>query len=225
MSPTKVLICDDHAVVRAGIRLILERQDDYEIVGEAGNGRAAIVQAGELQPDIVIMDLAMPGVGGLDAIPQVLQAAPDCCVLVLTVHDDEAYFFQALQAGAAGYVLKGAPASELLAALRLVAGGGVPVPATLARRLLVDHIQRTQQNEILHNRDRLSLREQEILPFIADGRTNREIAEILSVSVRTVERFRSSIMNKLGLNSRAQLVSYAVRQGIVGGDGLGHTGD
>lgn len=217
MSPTKVLICDDHEVVRAGMRLILEKQDGYEIVGEAGDGREAIAQGRKLQPEIVIMDLAMPGMGGLEAIPQVLQAAPGCRVLVLTVHDDEAYFFRALQAGAAGYVLKGAPADELLAALRLVAEGGVPVPGTLAQRLLLDYLQRGR-NEPPHNHDLLSPREQEILSLIADGRTNREMAEMLSISGRTVERFCSSVMNKLGLHSRAQLVSYAVRRGIVSGD-------
>ncbi len=217
MSPTKVLICDDHEVVRAGMRLILEKQDDYEIVGEAGDGREAIAQAGKLQPEIVIMDLSMPGMGGLEAIPQVLQAAPGSQVLVLTVHEDEAYFFRALQAGAAGYVLKGARGGELLAALRLVAEGGVPVPVALAQRVLVDYLRRTREGPV-HNDGLLSLREQEILPFIAGGRTNKEIAQMLSVSVRTVERFRSSVMNKLGLHSRAQLVSYAVRRGILGGD-------
>ena len=147
MSATKVLICDDHEVVRAGVRLFLETQGDYEIVGEAEDGHAAIAQAGKLRPEIVIMDLCMPGMGGLEAIAPVLQAAPGCKVLVLTVHEDEEYFFRALEAGAAGYVLKGAPAGELLAALRLVARGGVPVPATLAQRLLVDRLQRTRNGD------------------------------------------------------------------------------
>ena len=217
MSPTKVLICDDHEVVRAGVRLILEGQDGYEIVGEAADGWEAIAQAGKLQPEIVIMDLSMPGMGGLEAIPQVLQAAPGSKVLVLTIHEDEAYFFRALQAGATGYVLKGALGVELLAALRLVAQRGVPVPGKLAQRLLADYLERTMKGPA-HSHELLSRREQEILPIIADGRSNREIAQMLFVSVRTVERFRSSVMNKLGLHSRAQLVSYAVRRGILGGD-------
>jgi two-component system, NarL family, response regulator NreC len=217
MTPTKVLICDDHEVVRAGIRLFLEKQEDYEVVGEARDGNEAIALAEKLRPGVVIMDLSMPGLGGLDAIPHVLEAAPGCSVLVLTVHEDEAYFFKALEAGAAGYVLKGAPANELLAALRLVAGGGVPVPAALAQRMVVDHMQRAQAAP-QRSEDRLSARELEILPYIAEGRTNKEIAEKLFVSVRTVERFRSSVMNKLGLHSRAQLVSFAVRQGILRDD-------
>ena len=217
MNATKVLICDDHEVVRAGLRLFLEKQDDYEIIGEAQDGREAIAQAGKLRPDIVIMDLSMPNLGGLQAISQVVKTAPGCRVLVLTVHEDEAYFFRALVAGAAGYVLKGAPAGEFLAAMRLVAGGGVPVPAALAQRLLVDHIQRTKI-EPSQSGDLISQREQEVLTLIAAGRSNKEIAEMLYISVRTVERFRSSVMDKLGLHSRAELMTYAVRQGILGSD-------
>jgi two-component system response regulator NreC len=218
------LICDDHEVVRAGMRLILEKQVDFEIVGEAADGWEAIAQAGKLQPDIVIMDLSMPGLGGLQAIPQVREAAPDSKVLVVTIHEDEAYFSRALQAGAAGYLLKGAPGLELLAALRLVAEGGAPVPGTLAQRLLADYLQRTRQAPT-GSHELLSQREQEILPFVADGRSNREIAEMLSVGIRTVERFRASVMNKLGLHSRAQLLSYAVRRGILGGEAEQKTGD
>jgi two-component system response regulator NreC len=150
----------------------------------------------------------------LDAIPQVLQVAPGVKVLILTIHEDEAYFFRALKVGVAGYLLKGASSGELLAALRLVAQGGVSIPEVLAQHLLVDYLDRTKSDSIQVNNG-LSTREIEILQPIANGQSNREIAELLSLSVRTVERFRASIMNKLGLHNRAELMSYAVRRGIL----------
>jgi two-component system response regulator NreC len=218
MSVYKVLICDDHAVVRAGLRLILEKEKDFQLVAEAENAEQAISQATRFQPDLVLMDISMPGMEGLDAIPRLREAAPQAKVLILTVHDDEAYFFQALESGAAGYVLKGASVSELLAALRLVIHGGVPIPRTLAPRLLNDYLNRLE-GDAAPSYQQLSPREREILRMVAKGKRNKEIAEELSLSVRTVERHRSSIMNKIGLQNRAELVAFAVRQGfLIGGD-------
>ena len=217
MSVTRVLICDDHAVVRSGLRLILQNQTDFEIVGEAANGEEAIAQAGRLRPHIAIMDLSMPGLNGLEAIPRVLKASPDTKILVLTIHESEDYYFRAMQAGVAGYVLKGVSATDLLAALRLVAQGGLAVPQGLEHRLLVDLLERTKSG-FPERRAPLSKREQEILVFIADGRSNKEIAEMCSLSIRSVERCRTSIMNKLGLQNRTELVRYAVRQGPVSRD-------
>jgi two-component system response regulator NreC len=215
MNACKVLVCDDHAVVRAGLRLILIKEKDFQLVGEAENAEQAIELAARHQPDLVLMDISMPGANGLEAIPRLRAAAPQAKVLILTVHDDEAYFFQALQAGAAGYVLKGASVSELMAALRLAIQGGVPIPRTLAPKLLSDYLLRAdQQNGSSH--DPLSKREREILRLICKGRTNKQIAEELFLSVRTVERHRSSIMRKAGLQNRAELVAYAVRQGLLG---------
>jgi two-component system response regulator NreC len=214
MNACKVLVCDDHAVVRAGLRLILIKEKDFQLVGEAENAEQAIELAARHQPDLVLMDISMPGANGLEAIPRLRAAAPQAKVLILTVHDDEAYFFQALQAGAAGYVLKGASVSELMAALRLAIQGGVPIPRTLAPKLLSDYLLRAdQQNGSSH--DPLSTREREILRLICKGRTNKQIAEELFLSVRTVERHRSSIMRKAGLQNRAELVAYAVRQGFL----------
>lgn len=212
----KVLICDDHAVVRAGLRLILEKEKDFQIVGEAENAEQAIAQAARLHPHLVLMDISMPGMGGLEGIPRVRAAAPEARVLTLTVHDDEAYFFQALDAGAAGYVLKGASVSELLAAIRLVMHGGVPIPRTLGPRLVNEYLERVDGSGDPRYKQ-VSPREHEILRLVAKGRTNKEIAEQLSLSVRTVERHRSSIMNKIGLQNRAELVAYAVRQGFLSG--------
>jgi len=214
MKTHKVLICDDHAVVRAGLCLILDKQKDFQIVGEAENAGQAIELAARQQPDLVLMDISMPGLNGLEAIPRLQAVAPEAKVLILTVHDDEAYFFQALQAGVAGYVLKGASTDELLAALRLVNQGGVPIPRALSPKLLTDYMIRVQE-DTASSYSTLSLREREILKFICKGRTNKQIAEELSLSVRTVERHRASIMRKAGLENRAELVAYAVRHGFL----------
>jgi two-component system response regulator NreC len=207
MGMTRVLICDDHAVVRAGLRLMLETRPGYTIVGEAPDAATAVAQARQTQPDLVILDLSLPDGSGLAAIPALQHAVPDVKVLVLTVHADEAYFFAALQAGAAGYVLKGGSASELLAALDLVAQGGVPIPRILGQRLASDLLGRATGTMDL------SEREQEMLRLLAAGRSNKEIAEGLALSLRTVERHRSTIMNKLGFHNKAELLAYAVRRG------------
>jgi two-component system response regulator NreC len=204
---TRVVICDDHAVVRAGLRLILEMQPGLALVGEATNGKEALALATEAQPDIVILDLSLPDLSGLAAIPALREAVPDVKVLVLTIHEDEAYFFAALQAGAAGYMLKGGSASELVAALELVVQGGVPIPRLLGQRLAADHLGRVADNA------GLSDREQEMLGLIAAGRSNKEIATTLALSLRTVERHRSTIMSKLGFHNKAELLRYAVRRG------------
>ena len=214
MKTHKVLICDDHAVVRAGLRLILDKKKDFQIVGEAENAGQAIEIATRQQPDLVLMDISMPGLNGLEAIPRLHAVAPEARVLILTVHDDEAYFFQALQAGIAGYVLKGASTDELLAALHLVNQGGVPIPRALSPKLLTDYMKRAQEHTA-SSYSTLSSREREILKLICKGRTNKQIAEELFLSVRTVERNRSSIMHKAGLESRAELVAYAVRHGFL----------
>jgi two-component system response regulator NreC len=218
MKTHKVLICDDHAVVRAGLQLILKKEKDFQIVGEAENAGQAIELATRQQPDVVLMDISMPGLNGLEAIPRLHAVAPETKVLILTVHDDEAYFFQALQAGVAGYVLKGASTDELLAALRLVNQGGVPIPRALSPKLLTDYMIRAQEDTASSYKT-LSSREREILKLICKGRTNKQIAEELFLSVRTVERYRSSIMRKAGLENRAELVAYAVRQGFLSGNG------
>jgi len=214
MNAYKILVCDDHAVVRAGLRLILDQEQDFRIVGEAENGEQAIDLAAQLQPDLVLMDISMPGANGLETLPRLHAVATEARVLILTVHDDAAYFFEALRAGAAGYVLKGASASELLAAVRLVVQGGVPIPRGLGPRLLSDYLKRTDQ-KTASGEDPLSPREREILRMICNGRTNKQIAEELFLSVRTVERHRSAIMRKAGLENRAELVAYAVRQGLL----------
>ena len=216
MGLSKVLICDDHAVVRAGLHLILETEKDFQLIGEAETPEQAIELAAHYQPELVLMDITFPGLQGLEAIPYLLAVAPEAKVVFLTVHDDEAYFFQALQKGAAGYILKGASVSEMLAAMRLVISGGVAIPQILSPRLLKDY-QEQGDCQAVTSSDPLSSRERAILKLIYKGRTNKQIAEELFLSVRTIERHRSSIMRKAGLENRAELVAYAVRQGIISG--------
>jgi two-component system response regulator NreC len=216
MNPCKVLICDDHAVVRAGLRLILEKEKDFQLVGEAETAEQAIELAARYQPELILMDITLPGMKGLEAIPRLLAIAPEARVVILTVHDDEAYFFQALQKGAAGYILKGASVSEILAAMRLVISGGVAIPQILSPRLLKDYQEQEDQQADASSYP-LTPRERAILQLIYQGCTNKQIAEELFLSVRTVERHRSTIMRKAGLENRAELVSYAVRQGILSG--------
>ncbi len=219
MKTYRVLACDDHAVVLAGLRSILDTEKDFQIVGEAKNAEQAIELAAHLQPDLVLMDISMPGLNGLEAIPRLNEVAPEAKVLILTVHDDEAYFFQALQAGVAGYVLKGSSTDELLAALRLANQGGVPIPRALIPKFLTDFMEHAQEDTV-SSYSTLSSREQEILKLVCKGRTNKQIAEELFLSVRTVERNRSSIMRKAGLENRAELMAYAVRHGFLRGNGL-----
>lgn len=214
MNVYRVLVCDDHPVVRDGLRLILQKEKDFQIIAEAENAEQAVEKAAQEQPDIVLLDISMPGGNGLEAIRRLRAVAPKTKVLVLTVHDDEAYFFRALQAGADGYILKGASSRELLAALHLMNQGGVPIPRTLTPRLLTDFQERADEDAV-SSYDSLSPREQKILHSICKGRTNKQIADELFLSVRTVERHRSSIMRKAGLQNRAELVAYAVRQGLM----------
>lgn len=204
---TRVLIADDHAVVRAGLRLVLDAQDDIETVGEAGDAEEAVRQARSLQPDVVLLDLVMPGKSGLAALPEVVAAAPAARVLVLSVEDHPRYVREAFSAGASGYVLKQAAAAEVVAAVREVAAGKRYVQPALGARVAAE-------GEGVAG-ERLSEREWDVLRLIALGHTNDEIANKLSISVRTVEAHRAHIMQKLGISTRAELVRYAAVQGLL----------
>lgn len=204
----RVLIVDDHAVVRSGIRLLLEAEDDLEPVGEAGDATDAVAQAGALQPDVVLMDVTMPGKSGVDAVPDVRAVASETRVLMLSMQDDPAYVRAALGAGAGGYVLKDAAYSELLDAIRQVAAGNQYVHPRIGAQLAVEGQRKSVPGD-------LSEREREVLGLLARGYTNQEIASRLFVSVRTVESHRSHILTKLHLNTRADLVRYALDAGLL----------
>jgi two-component system response regulator NreC len=211
----QVLIADDHAVLRAGLRMLLEAQPDMTVVGEAADGEEAVAQVEDLRPDVVLLDLSMPGSGGLDVIRRIKVAHQDAAVLVLTMHDDESYLRRALEAGSAGYVLKRAADTELLAAIRAVSRGGAYLHPEHARGLLQGQ-HREPKLAPDDSYEALSPREREALRLIALGHTNREIASILRLSVGTVEVHRARAMAKLGLTSRAALVRYALRRGLLG---------
>ena len=207
----RVLIVDDHAVVRSGLRLLLSREPDIEPVGEAGTGREAIFEARSLKPDVILMDVVMPDQTGIDALPTLLHENPDVKVLLLSMQDDPRYVREAFAAGARGYVLKEAADSEVVAAVREVARGGRYVNPELGAWLVAADAAATKRAD----EDPLSEREREVLRLLALGHTNQEIAKQLFISVRTAETHRAHIMQKLGLQSRAELVSYALAHGLL----------
>jgi two-component system, NarL family, response regulator NreC len=207
----RVLIVDDHAVFRAGLKLLIDAEDDLEAVGEAGTARDAIFQARALEPDVVILDIVMPDQSGLDAMPTLLHERPEMKVLILSMQDDPQYIRQAFAAGASGYVLKEAADTEVVAAIREVAGGRSYVhPAVGAKLIAAETAEARRAQE-----DPLSDREREVLRLLALGHTNQEIAAQLYISVRTAETHRAHIMQKLRLSSRAELVRYALEQGVL----------
>jgi len=208
---TRVLIVDDHAVVRAGLKLLIDAEEDLEAVGEAGSARDAIFEARSLMPDVVLLDVVMPDQSGLEIIPQLLHENNEAKVLVLSMQDEPSYVREAFEAGASGYVLKEAADAEVVAAVREVAQGGRYVHPELGARLITaDSEERKRAEE-----DPLSDREREVLRLLALGHTNQEIAKQLYISVRTAETHRAHIMQKLRLATRAELVRYAIDQGLL----------
>jgi two-component system response regulator NreC len=212
---TRILLADDHAVLRAGLRLLLNSQADLEVVGEAASGIEVIALAETLQPDLILLDLSMPSLGGLDALRALRHIAPGSRILILTMPDDPQYLRQALKNGAAGYVLKRAADIELLSAVRAVLQGEVYVHSSMTRVLLEDLLPQTDSGNESDLWNTLSEREQEVLRQVALGYTGTEIAEKLSLSVKTVETYRARGMEKLGLINRAALVRYALRRGLI----------
>jgi len=207
----RVLVVDDHAVVRTGLRRILDAEPDIETVGEAPNAERAVFEAIEHRPDVVLMDVVMPGKSGIEGMPAVLQAVPATKVLVLSMQDDPRYVREAFDAGASGYVLKEAVDAEVVAAVRAVAAGERYVHPALGARLIAADAEERKRAEA----DPLSDREREVLRLLALGHTNQEIAKMLFISVRTAETHRAHIMQKLHLGSRAELVRYALAEGLV----------
>jgi DNA-binding NarL/FixJ family response regulator len=208
----RVLLVDDHAILREGLRSLLSLHEDIEVVGEAGDGREALTLADLLKPDVVVMDVAMPVMDGLEATRLLKLAHPEIRVLILTQHDNREYVFSLLQAGASGYVLKKAGGAEVVAAIRGVSRDGAFLPSGIAREVIDRFVQRAQDEP---GRPRLSDRENEVLRLVAEGKTNKEIAELLFLSVKTVMVHRANIMAKLDIHNRTELVKYAIRHGIV----------
>jgi two-component system, NarL family, response regulator NreC len=207
----RVLVVDDHAVVRSGLRRLIDEEGDMETVGEAGTVRDAIFEARSTNPDLILMDVVMPGESGLEGLPKLLHEHPDVKVLILSMQDDPRYLREAFAAGASGYVLKEAADTEVVTAIREVAGGGRYVHPELGARLVAAEAEAARQAE----EDPLSDREREVLRLLALGYTNQEIAKQLFISVRTAETHRAHVMQKLRLQSRAELVRYAIAHGLL----------
>jgi two-component system response regulator NreC len=209
----RVLIVDDHAVIRSGLHLLLEAEQDIEVVGEAGTVKNAVFEARAKKPDVVLMDVVMPGPSGIEGVPLVLKEAPEAKVLVLSMQDDPRYVHEAFAAGAAGYILKEAVDTEVVDAVHDVAAGGRYVHPALGARLVAAEAEAKAREEA----DPLSDREREVMRLLALGHTNQEIAKMLYISVRTAETHRAHIMQKLRLSTRAELVRHAIDQGLLEG--------
>jgi two-component system response regulator NreC len=215
MSKIKLVLADDHAVVRSGLRMLLQAQPDMEIVGEAESGAQAVALVRQLKPDVILMDIQMPGMNGIEATRQIKEAFGDTAVLALTMHEDDQYFFEMLQAGASGYLPKRAAPDELVRALRTVSRGEVFLYPSLATRLVQSYLGGEGGGDAVALVSDLTPREQQVLVLIAEGLTNPEIADKLVISVKTVDRHRENIMRKLNLHSRIELVKFALRHGLI----------
>jgi two-component system response regulator NreC len=209
----RILLADDHAVLRAGLRALLNAEPDMEVVGEAANGREAVDRAEQLLPDVIVMDLSMPGMGGIDATKQIKEKGLNARVLVLTVHAEQQYLLPVLQAGGAGYVLKQAADTELIQAIRTVHRGEAFLYPTAASMLLDDYRRRVSATE--DQFDGLSEREREVLKFTAEGFSSQEIADRLVISAKTVDTYPQRKMDKLNIHHRSELIRYALRKGLL----------
>ncbi len=210
----RILIADDHAILRAGIRALLQLHSDFEVVGEAADGHETLVQVQTLKPDVVLMDIGMPGMDGLAATHEIVSTYPATRVLILTQHENKEYVLPALKAGAAGYVLKRAPDDSLVRAIREVYAGGTYLDPRVSG-VLVDDVRRQAGGVPADPYDTLTEREREVLVLLAQGKTYQEVAETLFISVKTVDFHRANLMRKLGLSNRAELVRFAIERGIV----------
>ncbi|MBX3059531.1 MAG: response regulator transcription factor [Anaerolineae bacterium] len=214
-TPIRLLLVDDHAVVRSGLRMLLQAQPDMRIVGEAESGAEAIHQVRLHRPDVVLMDIQMPDMNGIEATREIKKMSAGTAVLALTMHEDDQYFFEMLRAGASGYVPKRAAPDELVSAIRTVSQGQVFLYPTLAARLVQSYLGQSVATDA-PPAEELTPREEQVLTLIAEGLTNPEIADKLVISAKTVDRHRENIMHKLNLHSRVDLVKYAIKEGLIG---------
>jgi RNA polymerase sigma factor (sigma-70 family) len=215
MNKIRILLADDHGVVRKGLRYMLERHDDCEVVAEAADGREAVRLAAGLQPDIVVMDIAMPLLNGIDAATQIVKDSPRSAVLILSMHADESYLLRALTAGVKGYLLKDSAEEDLVRAVRAVLEGKSFFSPAVAQMLADEYTRSMQRKSMEDSYELLSAREREVLQLLAEGKSNKEVAALLNLSAYTVETHRTHIMQKLGLRNFAELVLYAVRKKII----------
>lgn len=215
MSEIRLLLVDDHEVVRTGLRMLLESQLDIKILAEASTGAEAIQLAAEYKPDVVVMDITLPDISGIEATRRLKERQPEIAVVALTIHEDEQYFFEMLQAGASGYVPKRAAPEDLIAAIRTAFAGEIYLYPSLAKALVSDYLGRSRTDLEEASLAALTPREEEVLELLAEGLSNDEIADSLVISRHTVARHRENLMGKLNLHSRSELVKYAIRKGLI----------
>lgn len=215
MAPLRILLADDHTIVRHGLRKILQDQPDWTVVAEAADGREAVRQVLETRPEVAVLDIGMPQLNGIEATRQIARRAPEVKVLILSMHADEAYVIQVLQAGAKGYLLKDSADKDVVRAIAAVAQGKSFFSPAVAKVMLDDYVRRLAEKGVTDRYATLSEREREVFQLIAEGRTNKDIADLLCISASTVETHRARVMEKLGLHSAAELVLYAVRRGVI----------
>jgi DNA-binding NarL/FixJ family response regulator len=211
----RVLLADDHGIVRKGLRFVLEQEPGMSVTAEASNGREALRLCEDLKPEIAILDIAMPQLNGIEAVSLIRKASPHTACLILSMHSDETYILRALSAGAKGYILKDAVEDEILPAVRSVLSGKSYFSPAIAKTLLEDYVRYLRQRGLEDSYDLLTDREKEILQLLAEGRANKDVANLLNLSVTTVETHRTNMMQKLGLHSAAEIVLYAVRKRII----------
>ncbi len=211
----RILVADDHGIVRKGVRFLLSQEPDLEIVAEAENGRDAVRLAGELRPDVVLIDIAMPLLNGIDAAAQIVRANPKTGVILLSMYSDEEYLLRALGAGARGYLLKDAAEPDLIRAVRLIAAGRTFFSPQIAEMMMEDYVRRLQGEGKVDRYELLTEREREVLQLLAEGRSNKEVASVLNLSIHTVDSHRTNLMQKLDLHSTAEIVIYAMRKKII----------
>jgi two-component system, NarL family, response regulator NreC len=215
MGKLRLLLGDDHTLLLHGLRKILEEKPEWQVVADARDGREAVKQAVALRPDVAILDIGMPLLNGIDATRQIVRRVPECRVLILSMHSDEAYITQAIQAGAKGYLLKDAAGNDLVKAVAAVASGKSFFSHVIAQSMLDDYMRRVANDQVRDPYDSLSEREREIFQLIAEGHSNKDVALILSISPATVETHRAHILEKLDVHNTAELVLYAVRRGVI----------
>jgi len=215
MKKLRILLADDHIVMRTGLRALLERQPNLEVVGESENGRETVALAASLRPDVVVMDVGMPVLNGIEATQTIVTQCPAIAVVILSMHADESYVMRALKAGARGYLLKDSAAADLIGAIQAISHGKSFFSPKVSRILAEDYVRVLKQKGTVDTYDLLTSREREILQLLAEGKTNKEVATALNISPYTVETHRSHILQKLNLHNSAELVLYAVRKGII----------